>query len=186
MVPRDELDEHHKRSKVRRLAPAAAVAIGLVGVLIYGLGRPAPEESAPQRPEFELPLLSGDGTVSDDDFEGRIVVLNFWASWCDPCRREMPIFEQVAREYEGRDVSVVGVAWHDDPKAARAFVRKYKITYPIVRDEGDVLSRQLGVNGLPQTFVMDRTGTLRGGPVLGEMTRAELVARIDSVLEETT
>lgn len=186
MVPRDELNEHHNRSKLHRLAPAGIVAIGLVGVVVYGLLRPAPEKAARADPEFELPLLSGDGAMSDDDLEGQVVVLNFWASWCDPCRREMPIFERVAREYELRDVSIVGVAWHDDPEAARAFARKYGITYPIVRDKDGALGTQLGVNGLPQTFFLDRTGALRGAPILGEMTRAELVARIDEVVEETT
>src|ERR687893_1260268 len=179
MVPRDELVEHHNRSKLRRLAPAAVVAIGLVGVLAYGLLRPAPEEVSRPDPEFELPLLSGKGAMSDDDLEGRVVVLNFWASWCDPCRREMPIFERIAREYEPRGVSIVGVAWHDDPGAGRAFVREYGITYPIVREKGDALATQLGVNGLPQTFFLDRTGALKGGPILGELTRAELVTRID-------
>jgi thiol-disulfide isomerase/thioredoxin len=155
-------------------------------VLVYGLLRPAPKEVARADPEFELPLLSGNGTMSDEDLEGRVVVLNFWASWCDPCRREMPIFERVAQEYERRDVSIVGVAWHDDPEAARAFVRKYGITYPIVRDKDDDLGTQLRVNGLPQTFFIDRTGALSGAPILGEMTRAELVARIDDVVGETT
>jgi cytochrome c biogenesis protein CcmG/thiol:disulfide interchange protein DsbE len=186
MVPRDELDEHHNRSMLRGLAPAAVVAIGLIGVLLYGLLRPAPEEAARADPEFELPLLSGDGTLSDDDLEGQIMVLNFWASWCVPCRKEMPIFERVARAYKSRDVTIVGVAWRDDPTAARAFVRKYGITYPIVRDEDDALGRQLGVNGLPQTFFIDRTGALRGDPILGELTRGELVARIDEMVEETT
>jgi cytochrome c biogenesis protein CcmG/thiol:disulfide interchange protein DsbE len=186
MVPRDELVEHHNRSKMRRLAPAAVVAIGLVGVLAYGLLRPAPEEAAHADPDFELPLLSGDGTLSDDDLEGRIVVLNFWASWCEPCRREMPIFERVAREYEGRNVSVVGVNLRDTPEPARAFVRELDITYPIVSDEDQILSKQLNVTGLPQTFFLDQTGAVSGSRVLGEMTRAELVARIDEVVEETT
>jgi cytochrome c biogenesis protein CcmG/thiol:disulfide interchange protein DsbE len=186
MVPRDELDEHHNRSKLRRLAPVAVVAIGLVGVLVYGLLRPAPEEAARADPEFELPLLSGEGMLSDDDLEGRVVVLNFWASWCHPCRQEMPMFERVAREYQARNVTFIGVTWRDVPEAARAFVRKYGITYRIVHDDARVLGKQLGVNGLPQTFFLDRTGALRGDPILGEMTRAELVAQIDELLKEPT
>jgi cytochrome c biogenesis protein CcmG/thiol:disulfide interchange protein DsbE len=186
MVPRDELNEHHNRSKLRRLAPAAVVAIGLVGVLVYGLLRPAPEEAARADPEFELPLLSGEGMLSDEDLEGQVVVLNFWASWCHPCRQEMPMFERVAREYQARNVTFIGVTWRDVPEAARAFVRKYGITYRIVHDDARVLGKQLDVTGLPQTFFLDRTGAVSGSRVLGEMTRAELVARIDEVVEGTT
>jgi cytochrome c biogenesis protein CcmG/thiol:disulfide interchange protein DsbE len=184
MVPRDELVEHHNRSKLRRLAPAVVVAIGLIAVLVYGLVRPAPEGTKPQRPEFDLPLLSGDETLSNTDLEGRIVVLNFWASWCDPCREEMPMIQRVARQYAGRNVAFVGVDVRDTPDSAREFVREYGITYPIVRDEEEVLAKQLDVTRLPHTFFLDRAGAVKGEPILGELTRAQLVARLDEMLEE--
>ncbi len=184
MVPRDELVEHHNRSKLYRFTPAIAIGIGLVAVVVYGLVRPAPESSQPQRPEFDLPLLSGDGTLSDDDLEGRLVVLNFWASWCDPCRKEMPMIERVARDYASRDVAFVGVDVRDAPEAARAFVREYGITYPIVYDEDEMLAKQLDVTTLPHTFFLNRNGTVAGRPILGELTREELVARLDRWVEE--
>jgi cytochrome c biogenesis protein CcmG, thiol:disulfide interchange protein DsbE len=187
MVPVDELEEHHNHSKWRRYLPTIAIAVLILAAVVYGLFRPAPEDAARARPiAFDLPLLTGGGSLSSDDLEGRIVVLNFWASWCAPCTREMPMLERTWQKYSDRGVTIVGIDVRDAPPDARAFVNEFDITYPIVRDEEEILVQRLGADPLPQTFFVGRDGHLVGNEVLGEMTEEELTARLDGLLEEST
>jgi peroxiredoxin len=175
------------------LQVAAVAVIGLLLVLLLfqvvrtseakGLVAQVKAGETPPAPRLELPRLDGGGTVSLGDLRGKkAVVLNFWASWCDPCRREMPLFERVWRGYKDRGVVILGVDVRDAPRSAREFVSDFGITYPIVRDEEARLAERLGVDPLPQTFFVDHRGRLAGDQVLGEITRAELERRIDALL----
>jgi thiol-disulfide isomerase/thioredoxin len=186
MIPRDEVEQHHNRSRWRRLTPTLAIAGALLAVVLYGFLRPAPEENRSRAVAFDLPLLSGDGSLATGDLEGHVVVLNFWASWCAPCRREMPMFERVWRDYRGRNVTIVGVDVRDIPTDARSFVEKYDITYPIVRDEDEVLVDRLSADPLPQTFFIAADGRLDGDQILGEASEEQLRARLDDLLESET
>jgi cytochrome c biogenesis protein CcmG/thiol:disulfide interchange protein DsbE len=187
MVPVDELEEHHNYSRWRRYLPTIAIAILILAAVVYGLFRPAPKDAARARPiTFDLPLLTGGGSLSSEDLKGRIVVLNFWASWCAPCTREMPLLERTWQKYRDRGVTIVGIDVRDAPSDARAFVNELDITYPIVRDEEEILVQRLGADPLPQTFFVGRDGHLVGNEVLGEMTEEELTARLDGLLEEST
>jgi cytochrome c biogenesis protein CcmG, thiol:disulfide interchange protein DsbE len=182
MVPFDEVEGAHKRSKSRRLVPAMITGLFLIGVVVYGLVRPAPERSAaPGRLlEFELPRLNGSGTVSHDDLLGRPVILNFWASWCIPCRREMPLFERMHQRFSD-EVTIIGVDVKDAEINAKEFVDEYDITYEILRDPEAKLAGRLEVDPLPQTFFVDANGRLSGDPVLGEISEEELLARIEDL-----
>ncbi len=118
-------------------------------------------------PDFEVALMNGDGTVSLDELEGKVVVLNFWASWCNPCREEMPALQASSEKHAGDDVVFVGVgAKNDKQDAAEAFVEEFGITYPIGRDTegGDALSGRLeqayGVPGYPATFIITPDGMI--------------------------
>ena len=184
MVPRDELERHHNGSKWRRFLPTIAIAVALLSVVVYGLLRPAPEETRSRAIAFDLPMLTGGGSLASGDLEGRVVVLNFWASWCAPCRREMPMFERVWRDYRDRGVTIVGVDVRDLPVDARSFVEKFNITYPIVRDEEEVLVARLNADPLPQTFFIGRDGKLAGDQILGETSEEDLTARLDELLRE--
>ena len=117
-------------------------------------------------PGFELALLNSDETVTLDELEGKTVVLNFWASWCNPCREEMPALQESA-EAHGDEVVFVGVgAKHDKQDAAEAFVEEFGITYPIGRDTegGDALAGQIekdyGIFGYPATFFISPDGMI--------------------------
>jgi cytochrome c biogenesis protein CcmG, thiol:disulfide interchange protein DsbE len=168
----------------------SAVAVGLVFGLRprdtggSGDGAPALVGASGPAPAFKLPRLLGQGRLSDVDLDGSPYVLNFWATWCDPCRKEMPAFEKVWQEYKSRDVTVVGVNINDDLDAARDFARKLGVTYPLVVDENDELATELGVKGLPQTFFVDAQGEIAGsGARLGVVSEGELTRTIDQVLE---
>jgi cytochrome c biogenesis protein CcmG/thiol:disulfide interchange protein DsbE len=135
-------------------------------------------------PNFKLPRLTGKGRLSTDDLEGSPYVLNFWATWCGPCRMEMPAFERVWRKYKSRGVVIVGVNINDDLGDAREFAGDLGITYPLVVDENDELATELGVKGLPQTVFVDAAGRIAGsGAKLGIVTEAELTMTIDRILE---
>jgi cytochrome c biogenesis protein CcmG, thiol:disulfide interchange protein DsbE len=193
MIPTDELEDYPKRTSVRRFVPLA-VGLLLVGAIAYGVLRPAQtnNRAGERAPDFSLAYLDDSGTLSSDDLVGNPVVLNFWASWCIPCRDEMPLFEKKWREYRDEGITFVGVLIRDTKEDALAFVERNDITYPIVWDPDQQLARALGVSPLPETFFIDSTWNLipgvskdlAGGGVrtFGAIDEAELQDRIDRLL----
>lgn len=172
---------------VRPIAIAAIVA-GAV-VLGYLALRPAPvEDRVSGPPEFELAMLTSDRTLSSEDLKGTPVVMNLWASWCEPCRREMPLLEEIAKRYEG-EVVILGIDVRDAPQNAIDFVEEVGVTYPIVRDPDVELAEPLTGEpspGLPQTFFVDENWRYSGDPVLGELSEEQLTERIERMLEDET
>ena len=141
------------------------VVVGLVllALLAYGFlssreggGRLQPGELAP---DFSLTLMDG-SEVSLADLRGQVVVLNFWASWCVPCRREAPALQSVWKATHDQGVAFVGVTYHDAKDASLAFIQEYGITYPNGVDEMGQISRDYGVSAVPETYVIDREGRL--------------------------
>ena len=156
MVPLHELTEPRRSSKVRRVVLMMVPAVAFVALLTFAVVRSAPQaETGSLAPEFDLPTLEGDSTLSSDELKGKPVVLNFWASWCAPCREEAPLLERTWREYRKDGVVFVGVNIRDSLTDARRFVKEFDITYPVVRDESQKLADDLGVFGLPETFFLD-------------------------------
>jgi cytochrome c biogenesis protein CcmG/thiol:disulfide interchange protein DsbE len=180
----------HKRTSARVLL--ALIGVGALGAaLAYGLTRPAaPARAGMRAPSFELPLLGGGGTLSSDDLAGKAVVLNFWASWCGPCREEAPALQAAWERHRADGLVIVGVNTRDAEPAALDFVDEFGLTYPMVRDEDQVLVRALGLVGLPQTFFITHDWRLlasaAGEPIgnaLGAIEPNELEARIEDLLE---
>jgi peroxiredoxin len=117
-------------------------------------------EVGDQAPDFTVPALDGDGEVRLSDFRGTPVVLNFWASWCNPCREEFPVLRRAAKKY-GDDVTIVGVTYRDIPDDSRAFAREEHAGWPLGEDErGTVGTEAYGVRALPQTFFIDADGRI--------------------------
>jgi cytochrome c biogenesis protein CcmG, thiol:disulfide interchange protein DsbE len=163
------------------LVPAAAV-LGLLG---YGFSRdaryiPTPLLAQPA-PAFALPLFDG-GDLQKDELRGHVVVLNFWASWCAPCRAEAPMLEAAARKYRDQGVLFVGANIQDREADARRFLEEFGVTYPNGVDRGSRVAIDYGVWGLPETFVIDRTGRITYKHV-GELSWAALTAKVDEALD---
>jgi len=137
-----------------------------------------PEAAAP----FTVQTLEG-STWKLADQRGKVVVLNFWASWCIPCRAEMPAFERVWQRYRDRDVAFLGLSVTDTPSAARDFVSETGVTYPTALDEGEAIALSFRVTGLPTTLLIDRGGIVRHR-WLGALDENRLVALIEDTLNE--
>jgi cytochrome c biogenesis protein CcmG, thiol:disulfide interchange protein DsbE len=164
---------------VRRAAfplVAAAVAAALVALLFYGLAQGGASGldarvsrgERPLAPTSALPLLDGHGRRSLAAYRGRVVVVNVFASWCAPCRTEAPLLVSEQNAMARRGAVVVGVTYDDTAPDARAFARRYRITYPVLRDVDEHVADELGVRGVPETFVLDRRGGIAAisrGPV---------------------
>jgi cytochrome c biogenesis protein CcmG, thiol:disulfide interchange protein DsbE len=178
---------------------AAVVTLALfVGLLAYGLLSQAAdptidsslaEAKAPPAPEFALDLLqrgavgarlersvqraTADGKLALREFRGMPVVLNFWASWCPPCREEAGRLERHWRAGRDDGVMFVGLDMQDLTGDARKFISEFGITYPIVRDPGDDVARDWGVTGLPETFFVSARGRVVGH-VIGAVSSRQL------------
>jgi cytochrome c biogenesis protein CcmG, thiol:disulfide interchange protein DsbE len=156
----------------RRAVPFAAVlaAAALVGLLVYGVAQKSDNRTldqavakgtAPVAPDRALPVLDGNGQRTLASFRGKPVVLNFWASWCTPCRQEAPLLERAQKRLVAHGGTVVGITFRDATPDARAFVRKFGLTYPSLRDVDGKLAESYGTRALPETFVLDRAGRVR-------------------------
>ncbi len=155
---------------VKRLVViAVAVVLLALGIVLARAvmnstdSRAFPSEVAsgalPQAPAFDLPNLDGSGTTSLAALRGQVVVLNFWASWCDPCKDEAPILEDFWQtEAQPQGIAMVGIDTQDLSDDARAFAKTYGLTYPLVHDAGGAIGRAYGVGAFPETFVLDAQG----------------------------
>jgi len=112
-------------------------------------------------PDFELPSLDDGTPIALSSFRGHVVVLNFWASWCAPCRVEAPGLRRVSERYRDRGVRFLGVDYRDDDAAGRAFVDEFRLKYPSVIDPSGSLAYAYELIGFPTTFIIDPAGTIR-------------------------
>jgi cytochrome c biogenesis protein CcmG, thiol:disulfide interchange protein DsbE len=186
------------RRRLIGLIAGAVVAALIVVLLVVGLlnrGTSTTIDDAletgsrPPAPALTLPVLvSGPGLppvgrdASLSDLKGKVVVLNLWASWCEPCKEESPVLEKLWRANRSRGVVVLGVDIQDLSSDARAFIREYGLTYPSLRDGTDEAKSALEATGVPETYIIDRAGRIAlhvAGPV---SSPAQLQAPLDQVL----
>lgn len=157
---------------MRRLAVpglVAVLAVALVGLLIFGVLQTTDESSIdqavadgkrPQAHDVRLARLDGSGTGSLADFRGKVVVVNFFASWCPPCVEEAPVLERAQRLLAPTGGTVLGVAVDDARGDTQKFVDDNGLSFPVLRDVERAFSNGYGVKGLPETFVIDQDGRI--------------------------
>jgi len=112
--------------------------------------------------DFSLHDLSGNN-VRLSDFSGKVVLLNFWATWCPPCRAEIPQLESLYKEYKDKGLVVLGVDLQEAPAGVRDFVSKNKMTYPVLLDTSGQIGGSYGVRSIPTTYLVDKQGNVTSG-----------------------
>ena len=171
---------------------AALAGAGLVALLIYGVSQQAASRTLDERvatreypvaPDASslLPVLDGHGTSSLGSLKGKVVVLNFWASWCQPCEQEAPLLERTQNRLRRDDGTVLGVTYLDATPDSRSFVRHYRLSYPNLRDNTGTFAHSYGTDQLPESFIIDRRGRVvaisRGEVDQGFLDRALALAQ---------
>jgi len=150
----------------------------LFASVLWGLGG-GPLDGGPA-PLFTLGLFGG-GELSLEDLSGQVVVVNFWASWCAPCREEAPTLERAWRAYKERGVAFVGVDYMDAEPWARAFIEEFDITYPNGPDLDSKIAHAYRIRGVPETFIVDREGNIAHLQI-GPLDETTLVEVLESLL----
>jgi len=171
----------------RRLLIAAAVllpAMAVLALLAYGFRTDPHDLPSPLigrlAPPFALTLFDG-RVLRLEDLRGNVVFVNFWASWCVPCREEASALEAASRTYRTRDVVFVGINIQDKEPDARAFLDEFGITYANGIDYSSKIAVDYGVYGIPETFIIDRAGRITYKHI-GAMTSATITAKLDQTL----
>jgi cytochrome c biogenesis protein CcmG/thiol:disulfide interchange protein DsbE len=183
--------------RVKIVLQAAAVSVVALLIALLGWQLTSDENTGgvaddieagrtPLAPEVDLERLEGDGRLRLSSFEGeRVVVLNFWASWCLPCKDEVGILQAAWERWRDRGVQFLGVDAQDLKTDGRRFVDRYDVTYPSVYDgNGSTLGR-FGVTGFPETYFVDRHGRLVGERVQGPVTAEQLDRNIELALSSS-
>jgi thiol-disulfide isomerase/thioredoxin len=178
------------RTLAGRLAATVTLLASLALAACAGGGSETPAATTTPQPALGAePLVARTQEQFQADLDGlrgRVVVVNFWASWCGPCREEMPALEEVSRAYaeEGKPVTVIGVDASDVRSEAAKFLAEVGVTYPTVYDQAGLrggVAASWTVTGLPQTWFVARDGS-RAGRIGGRVTAADLRSRVDELL----
>lgn len=169
------------RSKRTGLIVTFAVLLALLGLLAWGLKKvQAGPVSSGMAPDFTLTSFDG-RTLKLSELRGQVVIINFWASWCPPCREEAAYLEQTWRKYEGKGVVFIGVDWVDTEKEALAYMDEFDLTYFNGPDIGTRIAQAYNIQGVPETFYVAKNGELRGVHI-GPLKSPELDDKIDELL----
>jgi cytochrome c biogenesis protein CcmG/thiol:disulfide interchange protein DsbE len=160
------------------------IVAAVIGITTFR-GNGSDLQAGISRVDRPLPRLEGTtvlgGTADSHDLLGRVTLVNVWATWCDPCRREQPALERLYRAYHDRGVAFLGINYRDDDAAARAWVREFDVSYPSIVDRPGAFADDLGFPALPDTFLVDRDGTIRY-VAFGETNEQELRPLLDELL----
>jgi cytochrome c biogenesis protein CcmG, thiol:disulfide interchange protein DsbE len=185
-LPIDKLDGQapptagHKRIGI---IISFALILTLLGLLAWGLkkAQAGPLDKG-MAPDFTITGYDG-RTVTLSKLRGQVVIVNFWASWCPPCREEAAYLEATWRKYEGKGVVFIGVDWVDTEKEALAYIKEFDITYLNGPDVATRAAQAYNIKGVPETFFVAKNGELRGVHI-GPLTTPQLDEKIEELLAE--
>jgi cytochrome c biogenesis protein CcmG, thiol:disulfide interchange protein DsbE len=176
------------RFKLASQVGALGLVAALLGLLVWKViqndqSNVAKDFTGGKRPvavDFNLKRLNGDGSLRLSSLRGKVVVINFWAAWCDPCKSEAPRFQSAFERYRDR-VAFIGVDTTDFSGDARAFLDRYGVSYPNVRDPNGRVLHDYGGLPIPRTFVVARSGKVHAY-IFGEARAEELESAIREAL----
>ncbi|HEX6939570.1 MAG TPA: TlpA disulfide reductase family protein [Longimicrobiales bacterium] len=182
--------------KWRPMVISLAITIPLVAMFLRGMrvdpryvppaipGQPAPDFALERMPMADDPSAAAREPIRLSDFRGKIVVLNFWATWCAPCRAEHPELVAAARAYQGRGVVFLGILYNDSPAAARAWLEEMGgEVYPTLLDPGARTAIDYGLTGVPETVIVDRNGVVAFKRI-GMMDREAFARELEPLLAD--
>lgn len=147
----------------RFVGPVVSIVVISTAMVISGQNQsngsePKPIEHMVSAPAWELQDLDGK-TVKSSDFKGKVLILDFWATWCPPCRKEIPGFIDLQKKYQASGLTVVGVSVdHASPAAIKTFIEKAGINYPVLAADEKIVAAYGGIDGIPTTFIIDQAG----------------------------
>lgn len=180
----EERPRRNRRWRIALIVVTIAAAAGVAAFLLRPSTDPR-EEGGVARIDEAFPGLQGESVVGPPvdtaSSEWSVLVVNVWATWCEPCRREQPALQQVQASYDDRGVEFVGVDYRDDRAAAERWVQDFDVTYPSLYDPDGRTAATLAFPFLPDTYLVDASGTMRYA-IYGETSVEELSGLIDEVL----
>lgn len=146
-----------------RMRKGAALSIGALVLSALGMlfaTTAAAVAVKQEAPDFTLKTLEG-GNLRLEEYRGQVVLLNFWASWCGPCRQEMPVLDRIHQRYEDTGFAVLGVNVEGEVAPAQKIVDKTNVTFPVLIDDAQTISELYKLEAMPSTVVIDRNGVIR-------------------------
>lgn len=162
----------------------AAVLAMATALILLSEGSPAPLRRGDVAPAFELPLIGGGGAVALQDHAGQVLLVNFWATWCKPCEEEMPAMERLYGRLAPRGFELLAISVDDESEPVEAFVDRMGLSFPVLHDADQSVSRRYQTMGYPESLLLDRRGVIVEryvGPKPWD--DPEYVARVERLLD---
>ena len=148
------------RLALARPVAAIVLSLALVLVLVSSVTPPALAVSSTPAPDFALQARGGQ-TINLSQYKGQVVMINFWATWCGPCRQEMPLLENIYKKYNKMGFTLLGVNVEPDSKPAEDWLKATPVSFPVLFDKESKVSKLYQVSGMPSTVIVDRKGNVR-------------------------
>jgi len=173
---------------IRRLLLVMAIIFSLLGGCHTQEGAEGDKsleiaDTGQKAPDMPMPGIEG-GVVRLDSFKGKVIVLNFWATWCPPCRKEMPLLESTYKRYKEKGLVILGINYNEDRERVLKFTQEMGVTFPIILDKELKLTRKYGVLSLPATFFIDKKGIVRD-QYKGEIVEEIIATKVEPLLSES-